>query len=185
MKKKGRNIEELNKKWWITYLAFLLDVNVLSVIWTKSEKVKISSLLRCRTIGSPMKSSLDRITLFTFHTWQLLRLFILSVFMNIPSPLFCFVKRWANESRTSKLWNKKYYCLLCLWMQILRRIQKVCKSNSLICSVLVFLPETVWRKLARIWSLATKRKDFYAQIDSRMIVMFFSYYMWEQFFYEQ
>jgi hypothetical protein len=29
MEKKGRNIEELNEKGWITYQAFLVDVIVL------------------------------------------------------------------------------------------------------------------------------------------------------------
>ena len=124
----------------------------------------MSSLPRCRTIWSPVKWSSDCITLFTFHTWKLVALFILSVFMNIPSLFFCHVKSLTNNSRTSKLWNKNFCCLLYLWMQIWRRIQKDCKSNSLICSVIVILPENVWKKLARPWSPLTQTKDFCAQI---------------------
>ena len=74
-------------------------------------KVKINSLPSCRTIWSPVKWSSDCITLFTFHTWKLLTLFILSVFMNIPSPFFCCVNSLANDSSTSKLWNKNFCCL--------------------------------------------------------------------------
>lgn len=75
----------------------------------------------------------------------------------------CFVKSWTNDSRTSKLWNKNL-CLLYLWMRVWRRIQKEWKSNSLISSVILIVLENVWKKLARLWSPLTQRKDFCTQI---------------------
>jgi len=123
----------------------------------------MSSLPRCRTIWCPVKWSSDCVTLFTVHNWKLLMLFVLTVFMNMPSRFSCFVKSLTNDSRTSKLWNKNL-CLLYLWMRVWRRIQKEWKSNSLISSVILIVLENVWKKLARLWSPLTQRKDFCTQI---------------------
>jgi hypothetical protein len=110
--KKGRNIEKLNDEGWIT------DIALLGLWFFEPQgKDKLVSE-RCDNIEAfevklrLWENQLNCVTLFVVHTCNLLQLFIMSVFSNVPSISLCIETRPKKDAKASELRNQVFFFTL-------------------------------------------------------------------------